>query len=149
MSETRQTVKSEIETDVETETNETKSETVIARLNDQSQICENMEEIIEEITYSMPDSVGNQYPLSAKRTTRKHMAECSNNVTTSVEKTTDETTHESTTDNSKSVVGEQTEITEESSVKVGTPSWVLWLILLVVSAALTVVLLFLKKWRII
>lgn len=77
------------------------------------------------------------------------MAECSNNVTTSVEKTTDETTHESTTDNSKSVVGEQTEITEESSVKVGTPSWVLWLILLIVSAALTVVLLFLKKWRII
>lgn len=134
--------------DVKTDKAETKSAAAITVLSDQSSTHEDVEETIEETTLSAPDSSGNQYPVSIKKTNRKRTAKQDKNITAVTEKSSTEAARENITDNSKSTINEQTETSEKTSVKVSTPSWVLWLILLVVIAALIVVLLFLKKWRI-
>lgn len=107
------------------------------------------EELVVETDWSQPDSAGRQYATRIVQTVRRTA---------------------STTDNawqqlliSHAVIAEEARITDsiaavsdfratqqtDTTTTISTPAWVNWLVIAVVGAALIVVLLFLRKWRII
>ncbi len=111
--------------------------------------ADHCDELVVETQWSAPDSAGHQYATRTVQTIRRTAS------------TTDSEWQQLM--NSHAVIAEEARITDsiaaasqmhatqhtDSSVSVSTPAWVNLLVIAIVAAALVVVILFLKKWRII
>jgi len=107
------------------------------------------DELVVATDWSQPDSVGRQYATRTVQTIRRTTSATdstwqqllnSHAAITETAHTTDSITAESNTHTTQQT---------DTATKVSTPSWVNWLVVAIVAAALVVVILFLKKWRII
>lgn len=107
-----------------------------------------VEEIIEEIEWSVPDSVGRQYPTSTRtvsRTNQKRQhvdrTRQAESVTHWIERQTTEATCEQTTE-------ERQESVVEEEEKIRTPLWLVAFIVGIVAVVGIIIYLFLKRYRI-
>ncbi len=107
------------------------------------------DELTEETLWSAPDSTGRQHAISTKRTVRRSAS------------VTDSDWHQMV--RSQAVIAEEARITDSiaaasdtqaaqhtnTAASIDTPAWANLLVVAIVAAALIVVILFLRKWRII
>lgn len=113
------------------------------------QATTNCDELVVVTDWSQPDSAGRQY---AKRTvqTVRHTTSATDSAGQQLLNThaaIAEMAH--TADSITAASNTHTTQQTDTATKVSTPSWVNWLVVAIVAAALVVVILFLKKWRII
>lgn len=107
------------------------------------------DELVVATDWSQPDSVGRQYATrtvqTIKRTTSATDSAWQQLLNTHA--AIAEAAH--TTDSIVATSNSRTTQQTDTATTVSTPSWVNWLVVAIVGAALIVVLLFLRKWRII
>ena len=108
-----------------------------------------VDEVVEETTWSEPDSTGTQHPVKTTKTHRHTGSTKQNNVQTSSDSETHTAAQSDVNDNSKikTKTKEQTEI--ETETKTSTPAWVIALIAGIFAVILIVVLVVLRHYRII
>lgn len=107
------------------------------------------DELVVATDWSQPDSVGRQYATRTVQTVR-HTTSATDSARQQLlnaHAVIVEAAH--TADSIVATSNSRTTQQTDTATSVGTPSWVDWLVVAIVGAALIVVLLFLRKWRII
>lgn len=110
---------------------------------------ETLKEKITETTWSEPDSTGKQYPTKTTTTERERTWDSDGVSSTVMNETKDESNVNRTIDKSQVDENVKNETETETTVKVGTPSWVIWSVVLIILSVLVVALLILKRFGLI
>ena len=106
-------------------------------------------ELVVVTDWSQPDSAGRQYATRTAQTIRRTTSatDSAGQQILNTHAAIAEMAH--TDDSIAAASNTHTTQQTDTAIKVSTPSWVNWLVVAIVGAALIVVLLFLRKWRII
>lgn len=108
-----------------------------------------VDEVIEETTWSAPDSTGAQYPIKTTKTTRQTHTDKQNNIQTNQENNTSTVTESDTKDKSQTTTHIEDQKEAKTTTKTKTPAWIIVLIVGVLAIVAIVVLLILKRYKII
>ena len=108
-----------------------------------------VDEVVEETTWSAPDSNGTQHPVKTTKTHRHTGSTKQNNVQTTSGSETHAAEQSDINDNTKTKTGTDEQTDSETTTKIGTPAWVVWIIIGIFAVILIVVLVILRHYRII
>ena len=108
-----------------------------------------VDEVIEETTWSAPDSTGTQHPVKTTKTNRHTSTGKRNNVHTTNTTSAHAVSQSDVNDNSKVTAEQDEKTSSKTSTKTSTPAWLIALIIGVIAAAVIVILVILRHYRII
>ena len=109
----------------------------------------NIDEVIEETTWSQPDSTGKQYPVKTTKTTRQTHSDKQNNIQTNEDNTTTSVTQTDVEDKSETATNLEEQKENKTNTKTKTPAWIIVFIIGVLAIVGIIVLLILKRYKII
>lgn len=139
----------EQKTDLEQQTHSEEQTQVSEQSSDLSTTNTEIDETIEETTWSAPDSTGAQHPVKTTTTKRTTHSGKQNNIQSSANQSTNSVEDVSTNDNSKQTISTNEQSDTNQKTKVQTPSWVIVLIIGIILIVLIVILVILKHYRVI
>lgn len=139
----------EQKTDLEQQTHSEEQTQVSKQSSDLSTSNMEVDETIEETTWSEPDSTGAQYPVKTTTTKRTTHSGKQNNIQSSVNRSANMVEDINTNDNSKQTISTNEQTNTEQTTKVKTPSWVIVLIVGIILIVLIVILVVLRHYKII
>lgn len=105
--------------------------------------------MIEETTWSQPDSTGKQYPVKTTKTTRQTHSDKQNNIQTNEDNTTTSVTQTDVEDKSETATNLEEQKENKTNTKTKTPAWIIVFIIGVLAIVGIIVLLILKRYKII
>ena len=108
-----------------------------------------VDEVIEETTWSAPDSTGTQHPVKTTKTNRHTSSGKKNNIQTNDNSTAHAVSQSDVNDNSKVTAEQDEKTSSKNSTKTSTPAWVIWIIIGIFAVIAIVVLVILRHYRII
>lgn len=125
------------------------SRTAGCRTEDRSVSSEDTERTTEVTDWSVPDSLGRQYPVRTTKTRTSTRRGQRNDIQTAVTDSQNTQTNQSI--QTTTTRDEDTQTKTDSKVKTQwtTPSWVIWTILGIIAALTIIILIALKRYRII
>ena len=107
-----------------------------------------VDEVVEETTWSVPDSTGTQHPVKTTKTHRHIGSAKQNNVQTTSGSETHAVTQSDVNDNTKTKTSTDEQTESKTTTKTSTPAWVVWIIIGIFAVILIVVLVLLRHYRI-
>lgn len=143
---TQQTNETETIDEQHDSTTSSNTEIDVSEISVQNEV---VEQIVEVVEWSTPDSLGNQYAVKTVRTTTNTQRGTRNDKQSTISNTTDS---QSKTVNHTERIKTETKKTKTYNSKqteIKTPSWVHTTIIGIIIAVLVVVLMILKRYRII
>lgn len=108
-----------------------------------------VDEVVEETTWSEPDSTGTQHPVKTTKTHRHTGSTKQNNMQTTSGSKTHAAEQSDINDNTKTKIRTDEQTDSETTTKTSTPAWVVWIIIGIFAVILIVVLVILRHYRII
>lgn len=139
----------EQKTDLEQQTHLEEQTQVSEQSSDLSTSNMEVDETIEETTWSEPDSTGTQYPVKTTTTKRTTHSGKQNNIQSSANRSANSVEDVNTNDNSKQTISTNEQSDTNKKTKVQTPAWVIVLIIGIILIVLIVILVILRHYKII
>ena len=138
-----------IQNAVQATSNSTQTADTSTHIEDGSILAQDIDEIITETEWSVPDSMGKQYPIKTIEKRRQTHSNRQNAVATTTHIQTTDNTQSTFSDSSQSVMQNDIQTTEKTKTKVSTPAWVIVSIIALFAVILIVILVVLRHYRII
>ena len=137
------------QTNIQRTTDSTATRTIDLRHDDHTAISETRTEQTEVTDWSVPDSLGRQYPVRTAKTTTTTRRGQRNDIQTTVTDNSTATAHTVSEEQTDTQQDTQTKTDSKVKTETTTPSWVIWLILGIIAATTIIVLIVLKHYHII